>query len=102
MPFATRSICKKDLKTELRNLLINFQLIPELITSIQAKNMMLSYSIQIVEKLNIKLPTINIAFDDTIRTIYNFLIQENKSLEVLKKINSIVKGEECDIIDFAK
>jgi hypothetical protein len=96
---AQKLLSKNDLKTELSYLLTNFQFIPEMITSIQAKDVMLSYSVQIIENLDIKLSAIDGSFGDIIRAKFDFLINKNKSFEIVKKISSIIKGEESDTIE---
>ena len=78
-------------------LLNNFQFVTETQTLIQAKNLMLSNEIALIEDFQSKLYSIQGSFGEEVQAKFEYLMGKNNGFNELKNINSILNGKQLQL-----
>lgn len=100
------AICIKKAKNHLKNpqlkgqlayLLSNFQFVTEIQILIQAKNLMLSNAIALIEDFESKLNSVQGYFGEEVKVKFENLIGKNNGFKELKNINSILNGQQLQL-----
>ena len=86
-----------ELKGQLAYLLSNFQFVTEIQTLIQAKNLMLSNAIALIEDFESKLNSVQGSFGEEVKVKFENLIDKNNGFKELKNINTILNGQRLQL-----